>query len=118
VATNPRTDQATKVLNEAVEGLADVADYLKRDPVPPVWRELKRYSLTKLKADATAGLMVAIVTIPQAIGFALPDEHHLHHSGRCAPDGGARPADVPAEGARAGADDRRDPDCRGILQAR
>jgi SulP family sulfate permease len=71
VATNPRTDQATKVLNEAVEGLADVADYLKRDPVPPVWRELKRYSLTKLKADATAGLMVAIVTIPQAIGFAL-----------------------------------------------
>ena len=64
MATNPRTDQATKVLNEAVEGLADVADYLKRDPVPPVWRELKRYSLTKLKADATAGLMVAIVTIP------------------------------------------------------
>ncbi len=68
----PRTGQAaTKVFNEAVEGLADFADYLKLDPVPPVWRELKRYSVRKLRADVVAGLTVAIVTIPQAIGFAL-----------------------------------------------
>jgi SulP family sulfate permease len=46
-------------------------DYLRLDPVPPVWRELQTYSLTKLRADLTAGAMVAIVTIPQAIGFAL-----------------------------------------------
>ncbi len=67
-----RTGQAaTKVFNEAVEGLADFADYLRLDPIPPAWRELKRYSIAKLRRDALAGLTVAIVTIPQAIGFAL-----------------------------------------------
>jgi MFS superfamily sulfate permease-like transporter len=71
VAT-PRPDQvASRVFNEAVEGLSDVADYLRHDPVPPVWRELRKYSFAKLKADAMAGATVAIVTIPQAIGFAL-----------------------------------------------
>ncbi len=68
----PRPDQvASRVFNEAVEGLSDVADYLRHDPVPPIWRELRKYSLAKLKADALAGATVAIVTIPQAIGFAL-----------------------------------------------
>ena len=68
----PRPDQvASRVFKEAVGGLSDVADYLYADPVPPVWRELKKYSLTKLKADAIAGFTVAIITIPQAIGFAL-----------------------------------------------
>ena len=68
----PRPDQvASRVFNEAVEGLSDVADYLRHDPVPPIWRELKKYSLKKLKRDAIAGATVAIITIPQAIGFAL-----------------------------------------------
>lgn len=71
MATPQAEPVATKVLNQAVEGLTDVADYLKLDPVPPVWRELKQYNLAKLKADAVAAAMVAIVTIPQAIGFAL-----------------------------------------------
>lgn len=62
---------AGRVFSEAVGGLSDVADYLRLDPVPPVWRELRTYSLRKLKADVIAGLMVAIVTIPQAIGFAV-----------------------------------------------
>ncbi|MET0262424.1 MAG: SulP family inorganic anion transporter, partial [Rariglobus sp.] len=63
--------KATRVFNEAVGGLSDVADYLKLDPVPPVWRELRKYSFAKFKSDIMAGLMVAIVTIPQAVGFAL-----------------------------------------------
>ncbi len=68
----PRPDQvASRVFNEAVEGLSSAADYLRHDPVPPIWRELKKYSFAKLKADALAGATVAIVTIPQAIGFAL-----------------------------------------------
>jgi SulP family sulfate permease len=71
VAT-PRPDQvASGVFNEAVEGLSDVADHQRHDPVPPIWRELKKYSLAKFKADALAGATVAVVTIPQAIGFAL-----------------------------------------------
>lgn len=60
-----------KVFNHAVEGLNDVATYLRHDPVPPVWWELRRYSLHKFKADLMAAIMVAIVTVPQAIGFAL-----------------------------------------------
>jgi len=63
--------KATRVFNEAVDGLSDVADYLKLDPVPPVWRSLQGYSLERFKRDLLAGLMVAIVTIPQAVGFAL-----------------------------------------------
>jgi SulP family sulfate permease len=63
--------RAERVLTEAVDGLSDVADYLRYDPVPPVWRELRKYSWDKLRADAFAAAMVAIVTIPQALGFAL-----------------------------------------------
>jgi sulfate permease, SulP family len=65
------SQRAERVFNEAVGGLHDVADYLKLDPVPPVWRELKRYSWGKFRADVIAAVMVAIVTIPQAIGFAV-----------------------------------------------
>lgn len=65
------SQRAERVIHDAVGGLSEVADYLRSDPVPPVWRELKRYSLSKLKADLIAAVMVAIVTIPQAIGFAV-----------------------------------------------
>jgi hypothetical protein len=51
--------RAERVLTEAVDGLSDVADYLRYDPVPPVWRELRKYSWDKLRADAFAAAMVA-----------------------------------------------------------
>lgn len=63
--------RTARIFNEAVGGLSDVAGYLKLDPVPPILRELRRYSPARFKGDLLAGLMVAIVTIPQAIGFAL-----------------------------------------------
>lgn len=62
---------AAHVLNTAVEGLTDVADYLRTDPVPPLFRELKKYNPIKLRADVVSGATVALLTIPQAIGFAL-----------------------------------------------
>ncbi|MCU0791454.1 MAG: SulP family inorganic anion transporter [Opitutaceae bacterium] len=65
------TEQAARVITQAGGVLSDAVDYLRLDPVPPVVREVKRYSFAKLKADVVAGAMVAIVTIPQAIGFAL-----------------------------------------------
>ncbi|MFA6961957.1 MAG: SulP family inorganic anion transporter [Opitutaceae bacterium] len=37
----------------------------------PLGEELKRYSWTKLRADFLAGATVSLVSIPQAIGFAL-----------------------------------------------
>lgn len=64
-------DTAARAFNQAVDGLSDAVDYLRLDPVPPVWRELRTYGLDKFRADLTAAAMVAIVTIPQAIGFAL-----------------------------------------------
>ena len=70
MSTSP-TDHATRVLNQAGDVLSDAVDYLRLDPVPPVVREMRGYSFAKLRADAVAGAQVAIVTIPQAIGFAL-----------------------------------------------
>jgi sulfate permease, SulP family len=64
-------DVAERVLDTAGDVITDTVDYLKVDPVPPVWRELRTYSWDKLRADVTTAAMVAIVTIPQAIGFAL-----------------------------------------------
>lgn len=52
-------------------GLAEVGGYLKFDPVPPILRRLKGYGWGTLRRDSLAGLMVAIVAIPQAIGFAV-----------------------------------------------
>lgn len=71
MSSPPPVNHASRVFNQAGGVLTDAVDYLRLDPVPPVLRELKRYNYTKLKADAVAGSMVAIVTIPQAIGFAL-----------------------------------------------
>jgi len=62
---------AGRVFNDAVGGLNDVADYLRYDPVPPLWREIRQYTLSKFRADGVAAAMIAIVTIPQAIGFAI-----------------------------------------------
>ena len=70
MATSP-TDHATRVLNQAGDVLYDAVDYLRLDPIPPVVREVRRYSKQKLRADLMAGATVALVSIPQAIGFAL-----------------------------------------------
>jgi SulP family sulfate permease len=53
---------------------AEILDSLKPDwrlLVPPVLREWQSYSWEKFRADAVAAATVAMVSIPQAIGFAL-----------------------------------------------
>lgn len=62
---------AGEVIGGAVDGLGEVADYFKVDPVPPVLREIRGYTWGKVKLDVVAAAMIAIVTIPQAIAFAL-----------------------------------------------
>ena len=64
-------DRASRVFNQAGGVLSDAVEYLRLDPVPPVWRELRRYTRAKFRADLLAGATVALVSIPQAIGFAL-----------------------------------------------
>lgn len=51
--------------------LSDAVDYLRLDPIPPVLRGLKRYTRPLFRADLLAGATVALVSIPQAVGFAL-----------------------------------------------
>jgi SulP family sulfate permease len=70
-ASVPPPSPTRRALEQAVNGLHDMAGYFRMDPVPPVLRELGHYSWDKLRRDAQAALMVAIVTIPQAIGFAV-----------------------------------------------
>ncbi len=72
MSTSPSADRAARgVFDQAGDVLSDAVDYLRLDPTPPVWRELRRYNRGKLKADVLAGATVALVSIPQAIGFAL-----------------------------------------------
>ena len=68
--TSP-TEHATRVLNQAGDVLSDAVDYLRLDPVPPVWHELRRYSRKKFRADLLAGATVALVDA--APPGALPD---------------------------------------------
>jgi len=68
---NLPTDHAARVLNQAGGVLSDAVDYLRLDPIPPVFRELRRYTRPLLSADLLAGATVALVSIPQAVGFAL-----------------------------------------------
>lgn len=64
-------NEAAEGLSDAAEGLKDLGEHLKSDPVPPIWRELRRYTRRKFRADLVAGATVALTTIPQAVGFAL-----------------------------------------------
>ncbi|MCX6936996.1 MAG: SulP family inorganic anion transporter [Verrucomicrobia bacterium] len=68
---NKSTDHAASVLNQAGGVLSDAVDYFRLDPIPPVFRELRSYDRFKLRADLLAGATVALVSIPQAVGFAL-----------------------------------------------
>lgn len=63
--------EAAEGLNDAAEGLKDLGEHLRSDPVPPIFREIRRYNRAKFRADVVAGATVALTTIPQAVGFAL-----------------------------------------------
>lgn len=62
-----------------LEDLTEVAEHrltgikaqIRANLVPPLLRQLRGYPAEQLRADALAALTVAVVTIPQAIGFAL-----------------------------------------------
>lgn len=56
--------------NDAVEQLHRFSKRWMRQRFP-LFGELRDYSWEKLKADLTAGATVSLVSIPQAIGFAL-----------------------------------------------
>lgn len=61
-------DGFTEVAERRITG---IGGQIKSNLIPPLWREIPGYDRSKLRADLVAGATVALVTIPQAIGFAL-----------------------------------------------
>lgn len=55
----------------ATRGLSGIGTQLRANLIPPIWSDLRSYDRAKLRADLMAGVTVAVLTIPQAIGFAL-----------------------------------------------
>ena len=51
--------------------LTGIGQKVRANLIPPISREIPNYSREKLYADLIAGATVALVTIPQSIGFAL-----------------------------------------------
>jgi SulP family sulfate permease len=61
-------DDLSEVAGRRITG---IGQQIRANLIPPIWRERLNYNREKLRADAIAALTVAVVTIPQAIGFAL-----------------------------------------------
>lgn len=61
-------DDLTEVAGQRITG---IGGQLRANLIPPLWREMRSYTRDKFRADLLAGGTVAVVTIPQAIGFAL-----------------------------------------------
>ena len=61
-------EDLTQVAGRRISG---IGGQIRANLIPPLWREIPTYSREKLRADLLAGATVAVVTIPQAIGFAL-----------------------------------------------
>jgi SulP family sulfate permease len=61
-------DDLTEVAGRRISG---IGHQIRANLIPPITREVPSYTREKLRADLIAGATVALVTIPQAIGFAL-----------------------------------------------
>lgn len=66
-----QVDELDGLTEVAERRLTGIGGQIKANLIPPLWREVPRYDRSKLRADLIAGATVAVVTIPQAIGFAL-----------------------------------------------
>ena len=61
-------DELSEVAGRRLTG---IGEQIRANLIPPIWRERLNYNRDKLRADVIAALTVAVVTIPQAVGFAL-----------------------------------------------
>jgi SulP family sulfate permease len=64
-------DELGELTELAERRITGIGGQLRSNLIPPLWREFAGYGRTKLRADLIAGATVAVITIPQAIGFAL-----------------------------------------------
>ncbi len=61
-------DELSEVAGRRLTG---IGEQIRANLIPPIWRERRHYNREKFRADVIAALTVAVVTIPQAVGFAL-----------------------------------------------
>lgn len=66
-----RLEELDDLTDIAGQRLTGIGGQFRANLLPPLWREARTYNRDKLWADLVAGATVALVTIPQAIGFAL-----------------------------------------------
>jgi len=66
-----RIDELDDLTEVAGQGITGIGAQIRANLIPRLWREVADYSRVKFRADLLAGATVAVVTIPQAIGFAL-----------------------------------------------
>jgi len=64
-------NELDKLSEVAGKRLGGVWAQLRANLIPPLVREVRGYDRAKFQADLMAGATVAVLTIPQAIGFAL-----------------------------------------------
>ncbi|MEI6107186.1 MAG: SulP family inorganic anion transporter [Opitutae bacterium] len=61
-------EDLTQVAGRRITG---IGGQIRANLIPPLWREIPTYTREKLQADLLAGATIAVITIPQAVGFAL-----------------------------------------------
>ncbi len=61
-------DDLTEMAGERISG---IGQKVRANLIPPLLRSLPAYDRTWLRSDLMAGLVIAAITIPQAIAFAL-----------------------------------------------
>ena len=66
-----QVDELGELTELAERRITGIGGQMRSNLVPPLWREVATYDRAKLRADLIAGATVAVITIPQAIGFAL-----------------------------------------------
>lgn len=66
-----KMDELGDLTELAERRITGIGGQVRSNLIPPLWKEVSSYSRTKLRADLIAGATVAVITIPQAIGFAL-----------------------------------------------
>jgi sulfate permease, SulP family len=64
-------DEIGELTEVAGERITGIGGQIRANLIPPIWRELPRYTQAKFRADFVAGATVALIAIPQAVGFAV-----------------------------------------------
>jgi len=66
-----KIDELDDLSNAAEERVQRLGDKLRANIIPPLLRELRTFTAADFKADLRSGVVIAALTIPQAVAFSL-----------------------------------------------